>query len=142
MVEEPINYLEKLSDAGFKRFIGHVEKMTDQVQFVARGEELGAVGLGIDLPTSLSSITVSLEDLDQILLMSVNAGFSGQTFNSSVIEKIKELKGRGFTNIEIDGGINDETLQLAKTAGANMFCATSFLFKGEPKKQFELLSSL
>ncbi len=142
MVEEPVNYLESLSNAGFKRFLGHVEKMEDQVEFVAKGEQLGAVGLSLDLSTPVSSIKVSLDDLDQILLMSVPAGKSGQQFDNRVLSKIKELNDRGFTNIEMDGGINDKTLPLAKKAGASMFCVTSFLFKENPHEQFRLLQSL
>lgn len=142
MVEEPIGYLPSLSSAGFKRFIGHVEKMSDQVEFVTSGEILGAVGLALDLQTSLDAIKVPLDDLDQILLMSVKAGASGQTFDNSIIEKIKLLRSKYSGNIEIDGGINDQTFSFAKTAGANTFCVTSFLFKEDPKEQFRLLESL
>ncbi len=142
MVEEPIKYLDRLSSAGFKRFIGHVEKMSDQVEFVAKGEVLGEVGLAIDLQTPIGNIKVSLDDLDQILLMSVAAGKSGQTFDNSVIEKIKTLRSKYLGRIEIDGGINDQTLMLAKTSGANTFCVTSFLFKENPKEQYQTLQSL
>src|SRR4029078_11680397 len=51
MVNEPVNYLDKLSEAGFRIFMGHVEKMGDQIEFVTRGQELGAVGLAFDLDT-------------------------------------------------------------------------------------------
>lgn len=141
MVEEPINYLPRLSSAGFKRYLGHVEKMSDQIEFVASGELLGAVGLALDLQTPLDAIKVSLDDLDQILLMSVNAGKSGQTFDNSIIEKIRSLRSKYLGNIEIDGGINDQTILFAKTAGANTFCVTSFLFKENPKNQFRTLES-
>mgnify|MGYP001567555302 CR=1 FL=1 len=142
MVEEPVNYLDRLSSAGFKRFLGHVEEMSDQVEFVAKGEQLGAVGLALDIETPTSDIKVSLEDLDQILLMSVIAGRSGQEFDKIIIPKIEELRDKGFANIEIDGGINNQTLPLAKNAGANMFCVTSFLFKDNPEEQFRILSSV
>lgn len=142
MVNEPVNYLDKLSEAGFRIFVGHVEKMNDQVEFVARGEELGTVGLAFDLETPLTKINVDLEDLDQILLMSVKAGESGQEFDSTVIQKIKDLRTKFYGKIEIDGGINDKTLELAKNAGADTFCATSFLFRDNPEKQFRLLESL
>src|SRR4030043_2163899 len=52
MVEEPINYLKPWAQVGFKRFIGHIEKMSDQTDFVAQGQLLGEVGLAIDGPTS------------------------------------------------------------------------------------------
>ena len=142
MVEEPINYLESLSQSGFKRFLGHVEKMSDQVKFVTKGQELGAIGLALDIETPVTNIKVSFEDLDQILLMSITAGASGRPFDQRVLAKIKQLKDSGFNDIEIDGGINDQTLPLLKNAGANIFCVNSFLFKGEPEKQFKILESL
>lgn len=142
MVEEPIKYLDPLSSSGFKRYVGHIEKMSDQVEFVAKGEALGEVGLGLDLQTSLDAIKTSLEELDQILLMSVPAGKSGQIFDNSVIEKIKRLRSKYLGRIEIDGGINDQTILFAKATGANTFCVTSFLFRENPKKQFQILQSL
>ncbi len=142
MVDEPINYLDKLSEAGFKKFVGHVERMDDQVEFVAKGEQLGVVGLALDLNTELNSIKVPLDDLDQILLMSVTAGKSGQEFNSEVLKKIKDLRSKYLGNIEVDGGINDKTLVNAKENGANQFCVTSFLFNGDPKSKFRLLKEL
>src|SRR3989344_9689598 len=78
MVEDPVKYLDNLSNAGFKKFTAHVEKMSNQVEFVAKGEQLGSVGLALDLNTPVSEIKVPLDDLDQILLMSVSAGASGQ----------------------------------------------------------------
>lgn len=142
MLEEPINFLESLADSGFKRFLGHVEKMSDQVEFVAKGEQLGAVGLALDIETPITELDVPLEDLDQVLLMAVMAGASGRPYDARVLPKIKSLKDQGFTNIEIDGGVNDQTLPLLKNAGASIFCVNSFLFKGDPKAQFRILESL
>ena len=142
MVEEPINYLDNLSRAGFKTFLGHVEKMSDQVKFVAKGEALGAVGLALDIATPVSAIKVPNEDLDQVLLMSIVAGASGRPFDERVIPKIRSLKNQGFLNIQIDGGVSDQTLPILKNAGANIFCVNSFLFKGDPEKQYRLLESL
>lgn len=142
MVEEPIIYLEELSSVGFKTFVGHVEKMKDQVEFVVKGEELGGVGLALDLHTPLDEIKVSLDDLDRILLMSVVAGKSGQEFDESVLEKIKNLRSKYLGNIEIDGGINDKTLPLAKGAGANSFCVTTYLFKENISDNFKKLEKL
>lgn len=143
MIEEPINYLDSLYNAGFKKFIGHVEKMTDQVAFVSKAQGLGGVGLGLDLETPLSDIKITLDDLDSILLMSVKAGFSGQKFNEIIIDKIKELREKYLGDIEIDGGINDSTMQLAQVNGADSFCVTSFIFGNEnPESQFRKLESL
>lgn len=141
MVEEPVNYLEKLSNSGFKTFLGHVEKMHDQVDFVAKGEELGEVGLAIDLDTSLDKIKVPLDDLDRILLMSVKAGKSGQVFNKYIEGKIKKLSKKYLGKIEIDGGINVDSIKIAKNAGASIFCVTSYLFKENPVVNFRNLEA-
>ncbi len=142
MVEEPIQYLNGLSKAGFKVFLGHVEKMKDQVEFVAHGETLGSVGLCLDLQTPTSEIKVPLVDLDRILLMSVPAGKSGQTFDEKILPKIKSLADGSYLNIEVDGGINDKTLPLAKQNGASLFCVTSFLFEHKAQDKFRVLQSL
>ena len=142
MVKEPIDYLEKLAEAGFGTFVGHIEMMSDQVEFVAKGEELGSVALALDLNTPIEEIKINLDDLDQILLMSVKAGKSGQEFDSSIISKIKSLREKYLGKIEIDGGINKNTLPLAKSAGANNFCVTSSLFRQNPKEEFEALRLL
>jgi len=131
MVEDPIEYLKPFSDAGFRRFLGHVEKMSDQVEFVAQGQLLGEVGLAIDLKTPLSDIKVPFEDLDSILLMDIAAGFSGQQFDPSVLDKIKELAGKTFIPIGVDGGVNDVTLPQIKNAGATRAVATHFIFSSQ-----------
>ncbi len=143
MVEEPINYLDSFAKAGFKKFIGHIEKMSNQEEFVAKGELLGEVGLALDLQTSIEEIKVPFEDLDLVLLMSIHAGFSGQDFEQSSLEKIKTLRSKTTIPIEVDGGINDQTVGLAKQAGANIFVITSFLSDSEnPKDAYFKLKSL
>ncbi len=133
MVENPTQYLKPWADAGFQRFIGHIEKMPDPVDFVAQGQLLGAVGLAIDGPTSLDILSnINLNDLDCLLIMTINAGFSGQEFNSELLGKVREIKKKyGFLPIEVDGGINAETIVKAKDAGVNRFVSTSHLFKSE-----------
>ena len=143
MVYEPIKYLDKLADAGFKRFLGHIEMMTEQSEFVAKGESLGEVGLALDLQTQIEQIKVPLIDLDSVLLMAVKAGKSGQVFENTVIDKIKSLRSKFLGTIEVDGGINDQTTLFVRDAGARRFVTTSFLFNSEdPKEAFELIKGL
>ena len=134
MVDEPIQYLKPFADAGFKRFLGHIEKMSDQVEFIAQGELLGEVGLAIDGPTSLESVKVPFDDLDAILIMTIKAGESGQVFVPEYLEKVKILKRVKDDNklkmvIEVDGGVNDKTIVQSRSVGADRFVANSFLFK-------------
>lgn len=133
MVDDPIQYLKPWANAGFQRFIGHIEKMPDPVEFVAQGQLLGAVGFAIDGPTSLDIIKdVNLNDLDFLLIMTIKAGFSGQQFDEDLLEKIREIKKKyGYLPVEVDGGINQETILKAKEAGASRFVSTSHLFKSE-----------
>lgn len=147
MVDNPLQYLQPFADAGFKRFIGQVEKMPDLAEFVAKGQILGEVGLAIDGKTSVEAITVPYEDLDFLFVMTVNAGYSGQEFQSEYAEKVKILRAKNIYNevgeplpIEVDGGINAKTFTIAKDAGATRFVATSFLFNApDPHSQFKLL---
>ena len=142
MVNDPVKYLEPLAAAGFKRFIGQIEMLPDQSDFVSKGEELGDVGLAIDGKTPIDKLLVALDDLDILLFMAYDAGFSGQGFNPSYLEKIKSL-GEVFVDIEVDGGITDKTILEAKNAGANIFTANSFLFGSiDPKKNYFTLSDL
>lgn len=141
MAEEPIQYLKPFADAGFKRFLGHVEKMSDQVEFVAKAEALGEVGLAVDGQSDLSAIKVPYEDLDCVLIMTIKAGQSGQTFNPAYLKKVEMLRqAQGDIAIEVDGGINDKSLELAKQKGAIRFVADSFIFGAQnPQEQYNLL---
>jgi len=147
MVEEPINYLKPFADAGFKRFLGHIEKMSDQIEFVAQGQLLGEVGLAIDGQTNLSAVKVPYEDLDTILIMAIKAGESGQMFSPEYLKKVEILRKaqddtRADMRIEIDGGINDKTIIQAKNAGATRFIANSFIFNSQnPQAQYQLLQN-
>src|ERR1035437_3621317 len=92
MIENPTQYVRQLAAVGFKRFIGHIEKMEDIDEFIAEGQIFGEVGLAIDSPNSIDLINVPLDDLDCVLLMSVKAGQSGQVFLPETIAKIKALR--------------------------------------------------
>ena len=113
MVEDPLQYLKPWADAGFQRFIGHIEKMPDPVEFVAQGQLLGAVGLAIDGPTDLTVLDhLNLNDLDCLLIMAITAGKAGQEFQPKLLEKVKEIRKKyEFLPIEVDGGINDLTIK-------------------------------
>ena len=141
MVEKPINYLKPFADAGFRRFIGHVEKMSDQLEFVAQGQLLGEVGLAIDGQTSLESVKVPLDDLDCVLIMTIKAGESGQEFVPEYLKKIEILRSaQNDMVVEVDGGLNDKTIIQAKNAGSSRFVANSFLFNSkDPQIQYQLL---
>jgi ribulose-phosphate 3-epimerase len=143
MVENPTQYVRQLAAVGFKRFIGHIEKMQDIDEFIAEGQIFGEVGLAIDSGTPISLIKVPFDDLDLVLLMSAKAGKSGQPFLPETLGKIKELRLKTQIPIEIDCGINEQTIVQCKDAGANRFVTTSFIFNSEdPLNAFEKLENL
>ncbi len=141
MVEDPVNYLEPFAASGFKRFLGHIEKMSSQEEFVAKGELYGEVGLVLDADTPFDNLKVNLEDLDCVLIMGVRAGFSGQNFMPEVLEKVKKIKDKMPVPIEIDGGIDDLSIVKAFNAGVERFITTSFLFEGNPFDNYQNLLS-
>lgn len=142
MVEEPEAYLEPFAAAGFRRFLGHVERMSDQSGFVARARRLGQVGLAIDGPTEIDAIRVPVADLDCCLVMTITAGFSGQPFVPAHLDKVRALRRRTAAPIEVDGGVRDSTAVLARDAGATRFVTTSFLFGAEdPAGRYRALAT-
>lgn len=140
MVENPLQYLEPFANAGFQRFLGHIEMMPDVVEFVAKGQQLGEVGLALDGPTSIDALKdINLNDLDALLMFTAEkAGESGQGMIEERLQKIPSL--HPLIPVEVDGGINNETIKKAQNAGATRFVTTNFLFKeGTPQEQYKKL---
>lgn len=144
MVDEPLNYLKPFADAGFKRFLGHVEKMSSQEEFVAQGQIFGEVGLALDGPTTIEAIKVPYDDLDAVhFYVSDRVGFAGPPMMPQRLERIKALRQISNIPIEVDGGVKDTTIKLAKEAGATRFVATSFISAApNPHQAFITLQNL
>ena len=132
MVSHPEQYLEGLVRAGFSRFMVHVE-CQDIREFLAeaRTHEV-EIGIGIDTETDLETVEPFLEEIDSVLVMTVDAGASGQAFQPEMVEKIKVIH-RNFPDlpIEVDGGMNEETVKTVVDAGATRIVSTSYIFKEE-----------
>jgi len=147
MVEEPIGLVDQCAEIGVGMVIGHIELMKNQENFVrvVRKKEM-RVGLGLDLKTAVDFLEEGVwEEVDQILLMAVSAGFSGQKFDRKVLEKIKILRGDyGFKGeIAVDGGVNEETIEDCVRVGANRLSVTSALWQSkEIKEGLERLTRL
>ncbi len=132
MVENPLQYVQEWADAGFQRFIGHIEMMPDIDDFVAKTQLLGGVGLAVDVNTPVEKIFPYIEDIDVAFVMTVKAGFSRQHFDSTMLEKVGELRAKDpLLAIEVDGGVNEEDITALKDAGATRFVSTGFLFDSE-----------
>lgn len=134
MIENPDAYIDDFAAAGADWITVHVETCNHLHRTIHRIKELGCkTGAVLNPATSLSTLDYILDDLDLVMLMSVNPGFGGQKFIPSTIAKTKELKNmidaRGLsTGIEIDGGVSPDTIGAIAAAGANIFVAGSAVF--------------
>lgn len=145
MAEDPIKYIKPFADAGFKRFLGHIEKMSSVTDFIAEAQLYGEVGLALDGPTDISVLdNVNFEDLDCVMIYTCQqVGFAGAQFDETKLEKVKVIRAKSMITIEADGGIKDSTLLFAKSAGVNRFVATSFIWNSpDPKIAFDTLTRL
>mgnify|MGYP001562348728 CR=1 FL=1 len=142
MVAEPEKYIRPLADAGFKRLIAHVESHDPRRFLDEATYESVEAGIAIDGPTELEQVEPFLESVDVVLVMTIEAGFSGQALMPETIEKIKTIH-ENFPDlaIEVDGGINDKTAKLVKNAGATRLVSTSYLFK-DPAHIAQAIESL
>jgi ribulose-phosphate 3-epimerase len=144
MTENPVQYVKSFADCGFTRFIGQVEKMPDITEFVAEAQLYGEAGLGIDGPTNLSVLdTVNLDDIDVVQFYTgEKAGYSGATMLPDRLEKARALREKDpFIAIEIDGGVNDQTIVMAKEAGVTRFVTTGFIYKDNVEENFKKLKN-
>lgn len=142
MVIDPVKILEEWADAGFRRFLGHIEHMSDQTEFIKEAKKYGEAGLALDGPTHINSIKIPFEQLDTILIYTSNrVGFSGPPLMEDRLDKIRHLRKLTHVPIEADGGINDQTIISAKSAGATRLVSTSNIWRAEnPADHFRKLS--
>ena len=138
MVEDPVSYLKSWADVGFKRFLGHIEKMPDQEEFVAKAQQLGEVGLALDGPTEFSDVKVPIIDLDTLYFYTAESvGHSGAVLRQDRLEKFRKFAEENSIPIGVDGGINENTIVDAFKAGARRFGVTNGIFKADnPQKSF------
>jgi len=135
MVNDNEKYVEDFLNLGFDMIIVHYESCKDIPGIIRKVKDRGKkIAIAINPPTPLSAITDYLDDLDMVLIMTVNPGFSGQGFDPSVMPKIRKLRSmKKDLDIQVDGGIKVGTVRLAAEAGANIFASCSGIFKFEDK---------
>jgi len=143
MVTEPVRYVDAMVDAGADMITVHVEAckhLHRTIQAIkAKGIKAGVV---LNPGTSLSVLDYILEDVDMVLLMTVNPGFGGQKYIPTMTAKIKALKemidARGLNvDIEVDGGATPDNVKMLLEAGANVIVAGSAVFGGDITAQVE-----
>ena len=137
MIEKPERYVADFADAGADYIAVHQEACTHLHRTVQQIREKGArPGVALNPATPVESLQWILDDLDFVLIMSVNPGFGGQKFIPSALDKVARLKEiirkRGLsTLIQIDGGVNAGTIGRISKAGVDVFVAGSAVFGSE-----------
>jgi len=134
MIENPDNYIAAFAEAGAAYISVQVETCIHLNRTVQLIKDCGShAGVVLNPSTTLASLEWILDDVDYVLVMSVNPGFGGQAFIPSSLDKIKALreliKNRGLsTLIEVDGGVNEKTIAEIASAGADVLVAGSAIF--------------
>ena len=137
MVTEPERYIQDFVNCGADSITVHAEACEDLERTIERIKDAGVkVGVSIKPATPVNDISHMLEDVDMVLVMTVQPGFGGQKYMDECTEKIQELrelidKENLDVDIEVDGGINEGTLETVMKAGANIFVAGSWVFGGD-----------
>jgi|SRR5581483_3056603 len=130
MIERPIRYVQRFREAGADIITVHAEACGPALGKTLKEIRRSGAKAGVSLkPKSpLRLIQKHLKAADMVLLMTVEPGFGGQKFHAEVLPKIRDLRRVFRQDIEVDGGINTETVSLAAAAGANVFVAGVSVF--------------
>jgi ribulose-phosphate 3-epimerase len=149
MISNPDQYIQDYADAGAAYLTVHYEACTHLHRTIQAIKASGMkAGVALNPHTPVSVLSDVINDLDLVLIMSVNPGFGGQSFIESAIGKVSELKklisDQGSSAlIEVDGGVNTETGAKLVAAGADALVAGSFVFKSDdPARTIQDLKSL
>lgn len=136
MIDEPLRYLEAFRTAGGDSLVFHLESQSDPAAVIREGHRLGAtVGAALRPDTPIEAIDPWLGDLEQVLVMGVHPGFSGQKFIPETVPKIRAARARldrlgSGADLSVDGGITAETAIPAAEAGATFFVCGNSVFAG------------
>ena len=141
MIENPDRFIKDFVDAGADIITVHAESTKHLNRTIQLIKSYGKkVGASLNPSTPLDVIKYDVQNLDMVLIMTVNPGFGGQAFIEKMTDKIKELRTIApQIDIEVDGGINEETGKKVKEAGANILVAGSYIFSGDYKEKIEAL---
>lgn len=133
MIESPERYIKEFVDAGADMIVVHAESSTHLHRTIQSIKSYGIkAGVALNPATSPETIRYVIDELDMVLVMSVNPGFGGQSFIQSSLDKIRAIREMNQNiQIQVDGGITDKTIGACIEAGANIFVAGSYVFSGE-----------
>ena len=131
MVTDPAGYVTPFAKAGADLFTFHIEAVPEPLNLAGKIHEAGmAAGISLNPPTKIEAILPFIEAFDLILIMSVNPGFSGQSFIAEVLDKARVLQGklRSDQRLQIDGGVNEKSVAACRDAGCDVLVAASAIF--------------
>lgn len=137
MIVEPDRYIDVFKNLGADILTVHYEACKHLHRTLQKIKNLGMkTGVSLNPHTPINCLEEVINDIDVVLLMSVNPGFGGQKFIENTYDKVKRLKKlivekKASTLIEIDGGVNLDNIKILKKAGADVFVAGNFIFKSE-----------
>ena len=140
MITDPGAYVERFADAGADGITFHYEAASDPEEVIRQIRKTGKrVGMSVKPGTALETVLPLLEQIDMLLVMTVEPGFGGQSFMPEMLEKIRAARAcaaqKGFPlDVQVDGGINEKTAALVTEAGANVLVAGSYLFRSADAK--------
>lgn len=142
MISEPLKYIEDFADAGADIISFHIESESNPEETIDKIISCGCkAALAVKPGTNIDTVYPFMDKLSMVLVMTVEPGFGGQSFMADMMPKIEKLRNRyPDVDIQVDGGINAETVKVCARAGANVFVAGSAVFKSEnPAETISLL---
>lgn len=144
MVMEPESHLEAFHEAGAARAVFHYEATSSPSRTIALARHLGlGVGLALNPQTPVLEAKPLFEEVDFLLLLSVDPGFYGSPFIPAVLEKTKALRPLFPREIGMDGGIKEENIRQVKEAGVDYACVGSGIFRStDPARAYRELLAL
>lgn len=144
MIDSPERYIDEFVEAGADIITVHAESTTHLHRVIQQIKAKGVkVGVSLNPATSTECLKYIIEELDMVLIMSVNPGFGGQSFIESSVNKIAAVRRMSENvDIQVDGGITDKTIGRCIEAGANIFVAGSYVFSGDYKERIENLKKV
>ncbi|MGO2751720.1 MAG: ribulose-phosphate 3-epimerase [Pseudoclavibacter sp.] len=145
MIEDPDRWAPEFAEMGVFSVTFHAEAATSPVTLAKKLKERGArAGIAINPATPLSAVEEILPHFDQLLIMTVEPGFGGQSFMADMMPKLAKAhalrRSHGLeTWLQVDGGISLDTIEVAASHGADTFVAGSAVFRGDPGEQIAAL---
>jgi len=143
MVSNPEDFIKPMADAGVDLFTFHIEAAKDPKSLIKAIRAAGMkVGISVKPKTPIDTVFPYINDVDLVLVMTVEPGFGGQSFMEDMMPKVRTLREK-YPNlqIEVDGGLSPKTIDAAAKAGANAIVAGSACFVANPKDAIDAMRS-